>query len=105
MSTGAVTPWTMLEVFKNLPEGTLAQVIKNNLVRAAAPLDQHQRILGEIHFLIGTFVKKKPLRVVRLAAYDVHLDKENVFHPDIILSATKACLRFRKMGYTALPTL
>jgi hypothetical protein len=41
-------PRTMFEVFKSLPEGTLCQLINNNLVMSPAPTDPHQKILMDI---------------------------------------------------------
>ena len=37
-------PRTAMDVFKMLPEGTLAEVINNQLFMAASPFSRHQRV-------------------------------------------------------------
>src|SRR5215217_1680724 len=81
--TMQMPPRTMMEVFNSLPEGTLAQLIENNIVMSPAPLDRHQSLLLEISAEIFHFVKAKKLGQVRIAPYDVFLDKKNAFQPDI----------------------
>jgi hypothetical protein len=41
-------PKSMLEVWENLPEGTLCQLINNKLIISPSPIDIHQVVLGEI---------------------------------------------------------
>lgn len=77
-------PRTLMEVFKSLPEGTLAQLIENTLVITPAPLYIHQKVLSDIHLLMGTFVKQHQLGEVLVAPIDVYLDEENAFQPDIV---------------------
>ncbi len=36
---------TLLEVFQSLPEGTLAQLIQNELIMSPSPFDVHQQVL------------------------------------------------------------
>jgi hypothetical protein len=57
----------MLEAFKSFPEGTLVQLINNQLVIAAVPLDVHQHVLGEIYYDLFGHVKKNNLGQVRVA--------------------------------------
>jgi len=48
----------MFEVFKSLPEGTLCQLINNNLVMSPAPTDPHQKILMDISAQLFFYVSK-----------------------------------------------
>lgn len=98
-------PRTMMEVFKSLPEGTPVQLIENNLVMAAAPLDRHQRLLGEIYLQIGAFVKKHQLGEVRIAPYDVYLGRKNVFQPDIIFINNENLSLIKEDGLHGAPDL
>ena len=82
-TTAQSPPRTLLEVFKSLPEGTLAQLIKNNLVMTPAPLIRHQKILRDIFGSLFIFLSKNPLGELLAAPVDVYLDEENVFQPDI----------------------
>ncbi|MEO7310439.1 MAG: hypothetical protein ABIX01_08585 [Chitinophagaceae bacterium] len=88
--TMTTPPRTMMEVFKTLPEGTMAQLIENNLVVAAAPLDRHQYIVNEIYPELALFIKKAKLGTTRVAPYDVFLDRKNAYQPDICFISTKA---------------
>ncbi len=60
-------PKTMLEVWENLPEGTLCQLINNNLVMSPSPLDIHQVVLNDINIEISIFLQKNPLGKIRIA--------------------------------------
>jgi hypothetical protein len=55
-------PRTMFEVFKSLPEGTLCQLINNNLVISPTPTDPHQKILMDISAQLFFYVSKNPIR-------------------------------------------
>lgn len=77
-------PSTLIDVFKDLPEGTLAQLIENKIIISPTPSDKHQKLLGEIYMQLGSFIKRNKLGETRVAPYDVYLDDDNVFQPDII---------------------
>src|SRR5690606_35028927 len=49
-----------------------------------SPTDNHQKVLNRINFLIFKFLEDNPFGELRIAPYDVHLDDENVFQPDIL---------------------
>ena len=82
-------PRTLSEVFESLPEGTRCEVINSTLVMSPSPLDLHQKILGKIFTKLFLAVEKNSLGKVRIAPYDIHFNKENIFQPDIILIANK----------------
>ena len=44
----AKPPKTIMEVYQNLPEGTLAQLINNHIYMSPAPTNSHQSILMRI---------------------------------------------------------
>lgn len=77
-------PRTLMEVFKRLPEGTLIQLIENQLVMTPAPLLRHQRLLNKINFELLKVVAKNRLGEVFVAPLDVYLDDTNAYQPDII---------------------
>jgi Uma2 family endonuclease len=83
-------PRTILEVFENLPEGTLAQLINNNIFMAPSPDFFHQDIITEISRRLSNYVVEKKLGKVIVAPMDVYFNSQNVFQPDIIfLSAER----------------
>ncbi|MCX8490851.1 MAG: Uma2 family endonuclease [Cyclobacteriaceae bacterium] len=74
-----------MDVYKMLPEGTLAELIDGILYMSSSPIDAHQRVvtrlLGQIHF----FVDQHDLGEVFTAPFDVYLDEHsNAVQPDIL---------------------
>lgn len=82
-------PRTILEVFENLPEGTLAQLINNQLYMAPSPDFYHQDIVSEISRKLGNFVIERGLGKVIVAPMDVYFNSQNVYQPDIIFISTE----------------
>ncbi len=98
-------PGTMLQVFEGLPEGTLCQLINNQLVMSPAPSDPHQSVLLDISTDLNIFVKKNNLGALRIAPYDVYFNKENVFQPDIVFVAKENTHKIKKNGLHGAPDL
>lgn len=98
-------PRTMLEAFKCLPAGTLAQLINNQINISPIPLDIHQQVLGEVFFGLATCVKKYNSGQIRIALYDVFLSPKNVFQPDICFIANENLHKIEKDGLHGAPDL
>lgn len=98
-------PRTIREVFDSLPEGTLAQLIENQLVMSSSPSDSHQRILLLISVKIFNHLEKHPIGEVRIAPYDVHLDGGNVFQPDIVFITNDHLDKIEESGLHGAPDL
>jgi Uma2 family endonuclease len=98
-------PRTMMEVFKSLPEGTLVQLIENNLVMSPSPKDLHQKYLGELFVQLLTHVRNKKLGEVRIAPYDVYLDTKNAFQPDLIFISNENLHKIQENGLHGAPDL
>src|SRR5690606_29170036 len=77
-------PRTIREVYDALPEGTLAQLISSQLVMAPAHTYGHQKILNIINRKIADYVEQKSLGEIIISPFDVHLDEDNSFQPDIL---------------------
>ena len=77
-------PKSMFEVWENLPEGTLCQLINNKLVMSPSPIDIHQAVLDEINIEISIFLRKNSLGKIRIAPYDLHFSNQNILQPDIL---------------------
>ena len=43
-------PRTIMEVFQGLPEGTLAELIDNQIYMSPSPIFKHQKVLNQINF-------------------------------------------------------
>lgn len=98
-------PKTMLEVWENLPEGTLCQLINNNLVMSPSPLDIHQVVLMDIFYEFQHFVKKTRVGVLRIAPYDVHFSERNILQPDVIFIANNNLSKIDKDGLKGAPDI
>lgn len=98
-------PRTMLEVWESLPEGTLCQLVNNNLVMSPAPLNVHQVVVGDIFVELSLVVKKKKSGQLRIAPFDVHFSKKNIFQPDIIYIANENLDKIEDKGLVGVPDI
>lgn len=79
-------PRTIMEAYKSLPEGTLAELIDNVIYMSPSPVSKHQLILNEINFQLLQFFRKEKQAIVYIAPFDVYLDEySNAVQPDIIV--------------------
>jgi Uma2 family endonuclease len=107
MSSEVMTrpPRTMLEVFQSLPEGTLVQLIENRLVISLSPKDLHQDVLLELGSQLLIYVRKKKLGKVRIAPYDVYLDRKNAYQPDLVFISNENLYKIQDNGLHGAPDL
>lgn len=99
-------PRTIMEVYKMLPEGTLAELINGQLYMSPAPNTNHQRVSGKIGFLLRSYVENHSLGEIFDAPYDVYLDKENnAVQPDIIFVSTQNTSIVKSHGIVGVPDL
>lgn len=79
-------PRTIMEVYKMLPEGTLAEIINGSIYMSPAPTPDHQFVIRELAFTILNFLKEKKIEgEIIFAPCDVFLDEHsNAVQPDII---------------------
>lgn len=99
-------PRTIMEVFKMLPENTLAEVIENTLFMSPAPTPFHQRIVKNLSFKIDEFVQKNEGGEVFISPIDVYLDEvSSVIQPDIVFFSASDALVIDKNGVHGVPQL
>lgn len=103
--TAIQPPRTMMDVFKSLPEGTRIQLIENNLVISPEPLDRHQLVISEVFPDFAIHVRKNKLGTCRVAPYDVYLDKNNAFQPDIVFISNDRIKFIEEDGLHGAPDL
>jgi Uma2 family endonuclease len=83
-------PRTIMEVFKMLPEGTLAELINGTLYMSPAPNTNHQRLMRKLTVAMSTYVEEYRLGEIFFSPYDVYLDEHsNAVQPDIIFISSK----------------
>lgn len=79
-------PRTIMEVYKTLPEGTLAELIDNIIYMSPSPISKHQVILNEINFQLLQYFKNHSSGMVFISPLDVYLDESsNAVQPDVIV--------------------
>jgi len=75
-----------MEVYKSLPEGTLAELIDDKLYMSPSPVFSHQKTIQEIFRKLCLEVLDKQKGEVIISPYDVYLDEtNNAVQPDIIV--------------------
>jgi Uma2 family endonuclease len=78
-------PRTMMEVYKILPEGTLAEIINGSIYMSASPVRKHQEVVGQLFSQMYPYVSENELGQLFIAPFDVYLDEHaNAVQPDII---------------------
>ena len=99
-------PRTVMQVFRTLPEGTLAEVINDNLYMSPAPNPFHQRVAKKISFKIDEFVTKAELGEVFISPVDLYLDENsNAVQPDVLYFSNRNKLIVDKEGLHGVPEL
>jgi len=81
-----------MEVYKNLPEGTLAELIDNVIYMSPTPVTNHQKVLQTIFRRLSEHIDDHYRGQVIVAPFDVYLDEtSNAVQPDlvVILKANK----------------
>lgn len=79
-------PRTAMEVFKMLPEGTLCEVINNQILMAASPFGRHQRLSVILENKFFNWLQQHAWGEILHAPIDVYLDEvANAVQPDIII--------------------
>ncbi|MBL0741941.1 Uma2 family endonuclease [Chryseolinea lacunae] len=73
------------EVFDNLPEGTLAELIDNVLFMSPSPIYGHQEVLLNLASELRDLFKQNGQGKVAIAPFDIHLDERNIVQPDVVI--------------------
>ncbi len=78
-------PRTGMDVFRMLPEGTLAELLNDVIYMSPSPNSTHQEISIELSSKIWMHVKKYKLGSCLSAPMDVFFNDRNVVQPDILV--------------------
>jgi Uma2 family endonuclease len=79
-------PRTIMEVYEMLPEGTLAELIDNQIYMSPAPLFKHQWTIQSIFIKLNEIVQSTEKGSIVIAPFDVKLDPDrNSVQPDIVV--------------------
>lgn len=81
----SMPPRTIMEVYKMLPQGTLAELIDGKIYMSPSPVTDHQRIISRLLSKIFSYVEEEGLGEVFVSPFDVYLDEHaNAVQPDLI---------------------
>jgi Uma2 family endonuclease len=98
-------PRTMMEAYQSLPEGTLAQLINNQIYMSPAPTSTHQIVLGKIFSQLLNYIEQNKLGQVLIAPLDVFLNRKNAYQPDIIFISNANLQGLKESGFYGPPDL
>ena len=92
--------------YLDLPEdGKRYEVINGDLIMVPGPNTDHQDVSGNLEFELRMVVKKHPIGKVFDAPYDVVLNENNVFQPDIIFVSNENSKIITEKNITGAPDL
>jgi Uma2 family endonuclease len=75
-----------MEIYRMLPEGTLAEIINNQIIMSPSPFSKHQKVLNRINNRLYNYFEASSLAEIFTAPLDVYLDEtSNAVQPDIIV--------------------
>ncbi len=99
-------PRTIMEVYRMLPEGTLAEVINGNLYMSSSPTTNHQRILRRLSTTLSDWVESKKMGEIFIVPYDVYIDEQvHVVQPDIVFIPSSKSVFIQSDGFHGVPDL
>ncbi len=78
------------------PDGKRYEIIDGDVFVTPSPSFDHQRIVGNVYFVVRPHVEASDLGVVVLSPFDVVLDMTNVVQPDLVFIAKKNLKRVER---------
>jgi Uma2 family endonuclease len=98
-------PRTIMEVYEMLPEGTLAELIENQIYMSPAPLFEHHRLTKLISKQLDKIIEDTNRGTVVFAPFDVKLDETNSVQPDIFVVLKSNVNQITKSRFNGAPDL
>jgi Uma2 family endonuclease len=100
-------PRTIMEVYEMLPEGTLAELIDNQIYMSPAPNTNHFVTAKKITKIFDKLIEDCGRGLVFYAPFDVYLDEtQNAVQPDIFIVLTTNSGKIEQHGnFTGVPDL
>ena len=86
-------------------DGKRHELIDGEHYVTPAPILRHQAILGRLHWLITTYLKREPRGWVFFAPVDVILTRFDVVEPDLLYVSRERCPDLPKDAMRAAPDL
>jgi len=70
-----------------------------------APFDVHQLILNEVNIELSLFLRKARIGIARIAPYNVHFSKQNIFQPDLVFILNENIKLIKARGVIGVPDM
>jgi Uma2 family endonuclease len=94
------------EDYALLPDdGKRYEILDGELFVTPAPSTKHQRVLGNLHLLLGVFVRQSGVGDVLLAPCDVLLATHDIVQPDLLFVAREHAGRIETANVKGAPDL
>jgi Uma2 family endonuclease len=92
--------------YEKMPEGPpYFQVIEGDLIMSPSPKTFHQYITGNIHTMLASYLKRRPIGIVILAPLDVFLTDVNIYQPDVMMILKQRASIITDHGLEGAPNL
>ena len=105
MVKAEIRPLTVQD-YRELPEGPpYYQLGEGDLYLAPSSELFHQDILGNVFFILRSYLEKHPVGTVHLAPSDVELSDLNVYQPDVYFVSKSRKSILARQGATGAPNL
>ena len=99
-------PRTIMELYKMLPEKTLAEIIDGSIHMLPLPTTKHQRILGKLYRILTDYIERQNLGEVFVSPCDVFLDEtSNAVQPDLIVILGKNASAIKEDAIHGVPDI
>jgi Uma2 family endonuclease len=91
--------------YEKLPEGSPYQLIKGALIMSPAPSYYHQEVEKKVFLILYENIEKRKNGKVFIAPFDVYLDDENVYQPDIVVILKNSKAKVSEKGIEGTPDI
>jgi Uma2 family endonuclease len=68
-------------------DGKRHEIIDGEEYVSPSPREKHQRLVGQLHYLIARYLGRKPVGRVYVAPFDVILSAHDIVQPDVLFVA------------------
>jgi Uma2 family endonuclease len=97
--------WTYARYLRETAAGEYFTIIAGEKIVSPSPTDFHQVVFGNLHLLLGPWVRSSGIGKIRIAPYDVILDEEVVVQPDLVIVLNEHLTRITPKNLRGAPDL
>lgn len=87
--------------YAELPENAPYQLVNGKLIFMPSPIEKHQRTQSVLQFYLFDFIDSNNLGKIYSAPFDVYLDDENVYQPDLMFISKERAAIVKNYVYGA----